>query len=117
MKKTIMILVLGALVACLVPMTVWAQDWQTNTMQGSGSSYSSSVTPVGATNVDQQAYTTEGNNTPNRISGRRNFEEFDPINHSTESPIGDAVLPLLLMAMGYAVYSVARVYRRRRVLS
>ena len=87
MKNVILKMAMCALIVCALPTAINAQDWQTNTMQGSGSSYSSPITPVGATNVDQQATTTYSST--NRISGRRNFEDVsDPGNQSNESPIG-----------------------------
>lgn len=111
MKKTMIILVLGALVACLVPVTVQAQDWQTNTMQGSGSSYSSPITPVGATNVNDQATTTYSS--PNRITGRRNFDTYDDPNASDQSPIGSEGAFLLFVA---AAAGILYLRKRRAVV-
>lgn len=97
MKKMIVRMAMCALVVCALPMALAAQDWQTSTMQGSGSAYSSQVTPVGATNVDQQATTTYG---PARnISGRKNFEEYDSPNVSDQSPIGSEWALLLFAAI------------------
>ena len=87
MKKAILRMAMCALVVCALPMALAAQDWQTSTMQGSGSAYSSQVTPVGATDVQHQATTTYA---PARnVSNRRNFDTpDDPGHQSGDSPIG-----------------------------
>ena len=113
MKNAILKMVMCALIVCVLPTAIVAQDWQTNTMQGSGSNYSSPITPVGATNVDQQATTTY--TAPRHgITGRRNFDDAaQDQNQDTEnSPIGDAVLPLLLMAM----LAAGVVYKRNNTI-
>ena len=75
----------------------------------SGSTYSSTVHEVGSSSP---------NNSPSRglrkapPGGTGTVSDYDPTN--PQLPLGDAVLPLLLMAMGFAVYSAARAYRRRR---
>ena len=116
MKRVMIIIVLGALMACLVPATAQnAQEnqWKTSTMQESGSAYSSNVTAVGATGVASMATTTSS--TPQVTSGpRKDKIGGGEYGQSTESPIGDAVLPLLLFAAAYAAYSASRVYRRKR---
>ena len=119
MKKYMMIMVLGALMAYLVPAQAQRnQDqWQTSTMQTSGSAYSSQVTAVGATAVPSEATTTDANYAPGRPGQpRRSIDTNNEWEDDGDqgSPIGDAVLPLMLMAMAYAVYSVARVYKRKR---
>ena len=97
MRKAILRMAMCALVVCALPMALAAQDWQTSTMQGSGSAYSSQVTPVGATDVDQQATTTYG---PARtISNRRNFDNYNDPNQSDQSPIGSEWALLLFAAI------------------
>lgn len=111
MKKMIVILVLGALSVCSVPAVAQTQDWQVSTMQGSGSSYASQVTPVGASSIDGTAsdntadsFNWHGN--PRRsIELNEEFEDNDP-----GSPIGDGVLPLMLMA----AMAGGVIYLRRR---
>ena len=88
MKKMIVRMAMCALVVCALPMALAAQDWQTSTMQGSGSAYSSQVTPVGAQNVEPQATTTYSS--PRRISGRRN----DDFNETGENGVGDNGSPI-----------------------
>ena len=114
-----MILVVGALTACLLPQAVCAQqEWQsTSTMQGSGSAYSSQVTAVGATGVAVLgASSSAPANAPSRphreqASGRNAGEATTG---SNQSPLGDALLPLLLMAAGFGVYSALR--RRKAII-
>ena len=85
-----------ALVVCALPMALAAQDWQTSSMQGSGSAYSSQVTPVGATDVQQQATTTYA---PARnISGRKNFDIGGDAGQGP-SPIGSEWALLLFAAL------------------
>ena len=120
MKNNIMmILVLGMLMACLLPLALnaqTAQEWQsTSSMQGSGSAYSSQVTTVGAANVGNMATTTYSQS-PSMASGRRRINDggtnqdggiTDP-----NSPIGDAMLPLMLMAASFGLYTALR--RRKK---
>jgi len=104
-----MILVVGALMACLLPQAVCAQqEWQsTSTMQGSGSVYSSQVTSVGAATVNSMATTTYS---PTQASSgpRRSKERNEDLEGNPDSPLGDAVLPLLLMAAGFGLYTAVR---------
>ena len=98
-----------ALVVCALPMALAAQDWQTSSMQGSGSAYSSQVTPVGATNVDQQATTTYS--AGRRISGRKNEGDFGPGQNggywdNENSPIGSEWTLLLFAAITAIVIAI-----------
>lgn len=112
MKKIIMIIMAVALVA----LPTMAQDWQsTSTMQGSGSTYSSQVTGVGAAGVDNMATTTESY--APAAAGRRKMGESgrnpgDISTGSTESPLGDPVWPLMLMALAFGGYIAVK--RRRK---
>ena len=99
MKKLVMIIMAVALVA----LPTMAQDWQsTSTMQGTGSSYAPQVTAVGAAEVTEMATTTESYS-PARSSGPRRLpgDLSNPGDQSSEFPIGDAVLPLMLLACAY----------------
>ena len=108
MKKIVMIIVAAALVA--LPATAQtAQEWQsTSVMQGTGSNLASQVTAVGATGVGEMAITTTENSSPAKAPGgpRRAFGE----NEGNPQPLGDALIPLLLMAMLFA----GVVYTRRK---
>jgi len=115
MKKIMMIMVLGALIACLVPAAAQnPQEWQsTSAMKGAGSSYSSQITAVGATSALSEATTTDSYspakapNGPRRVIGNNQ----DGGEGSNDSPIGDAVLPMMLMAM---VFTGVIYFRKRR---
>lgn len=128
MKRMINIAV-GMLIVCLLPLAAFAQsgDWQsTSALPGSGSAYSSQVTAVGASNVTGQA-TTAGSAPAKAISIRPRRDDNDSGGAFGEgaevtttidydnSPIGDALLPLLLMAAGFAGYTVLRRRGRQRV--
>ena len=121
-----MIRTVGVLIVCLLSLVAFAQqDWQsTSVMQGSGSTYSPQVTEVGATSVASEATTTESYSPaktpggPRRTSISNDEDEGWTPRTDTEgtdlSPIGDAVLPLMLMAVAFCgvVY-----FRRRKALS
>ena len=96
-----------------------AQEWQTSTMQGSGSNYAPQVTAVGAASVPSEATTTTATYSPGKSGHIRRDSGGDPWGTNqdagdtdTGSPVGDALLPLLLMAMVYGVGCI--VYRRKR---
>lgn len=120
MKKIMMIMVLGALVACLVPANAQnQQDWKTtSSMQASGSVLAPQVTAVGATGVAQQASTTtdySASNVTGRSIRRSKENPTDPgTTTDTSSPLGDAVWPLMLMALAYL--GVRVFFRRKRAL-
>ena len=89
----------------LMALPTMAQDWQsTSAMQGTGSNYAPQVTAVGAAGVTEMATTTESYSPasgPNRA--RKSFDTNpDPgKTNDDSSPIGDAVLPLMLLACAY----------------
>ena len=92
-----------------------AQEWQTSSLPGSGSNYAPQVTAVGASVAASEASTTTETYTPGAPGAiRRGFDTGGESGRSDESPVGDAVLPLMALAMVYAVYSATRVYRRKR---
>ena len=116
MKKFMMIIMAAALVA----LPAMAQQFRTSdqpqtefqstsTMQTSGSSYASQ--PM--LNADGTAYNPAAAATPMPDGPRKSFGDnpSDP-GHTTDngSPIGDAVLPLTLMALAFA----GLMYLRRR---
>ena len=91
-----------------------AQIQSTSTFTGSGSSYSSNPT----LNSDGTA-AYNGASSPAHVSGpRRNnyndlFDQGADTGQSDQSPVGDAVLPLLLMAFAFG--GVIYLRRRQRV--
>ena len=103
MKRIMMMIMAVALMA--LPTMAQQPEWKsTSTMQGTGSAYVPQVTAVGATDVNSMATTTESYSPAKAPSGpRRGFiDPSNPGNQSNESPIGDAVLPLLLMSLAFA---------------
>ena len=85
------------------------QEFQsTSTMLGSGSSLSSQVTTPGATSVESTASTTSNNSPAKAPGGPR---KIGPTHGGDNpNPIGDAVLPLLLIALMY----IGVTYLRKR---
>ena len=130
MKKIMMLVVMvAAFVLPTMAQSFSQQDpntiqfQSTSTLQTSGSTYSSNPT----LNEDGTAYSPAASapaGGPRRIGGLPggggggggSVDLPDTSKDSGNVPVGDAVLPLMLMAMAYAVYSVARVYRRKRRL-
>ena len=110
MKKFMMIIMAVALMA--LPTMAQQPDWKsTSTMQGTGSAYAPQVMEVGATTVPTIATTTESYSPNKAPSGpRRGKIDGADDKPSNQSPIGDAVLPLMLMAMLFA----GVVYTRRK---
>lgn len=107
-KKKVMMIIMAA---ALIALPTMAQDWQsTSAMQGTGSSYSPQVTAVGATDVNDMATTTETNQS--QPKGPNRAKKFDTGGDTPPgpSPIGDAVLPLLLMSLAFGMF----VYFRRK---
>ena len=117
MKRIMMIMILGALIVCpVLADNQNIEEWKsTSVMQTSGSTYSPPVTAVGAMSAPSEATTTESYS-PAKPSGPRRVigNNQDGGEGSNDSPIGDAVLPLLALVCVYAVYSGTRVYRRKR---
>ena len=97
MKKIIMIIMAVALYA-LPAMAQNSMDFRsTSTMQGSGT-YVAPVTAVGATSAASSYSPAQAPSGP-----RRGFiDPNNPGNQSNDYPIGDAVLPLALMALTFA---------------
>lgn len=91
-----------------------AQEWQTASLPGSGSNYAPQVTAVGASVAASEATTTTETYSPTGNPGaiRRGFDNGGETGRSDESPVGDAVLPLLALAMVYGIWCM--VYRRKR---
>lgn len=115
MRNKMMIVVLGALMVCLVPAAANGQpkeEWQsTSVLMPSGSNYSSQISEVGAAQVVSEAKTTTEVYSPAQApSGPRRVLPNGPESGQGPSPVGDAVVPLLVMAMLFA----GVVYTRRK---
>ena len=116
MKKIIMIIMAVALIA--LPTMAQQEQWQTSTMQASGSAYGSQVTPVGATSAPSEATTTAsyapgrlgaGVKTAGSLPGKPTNDEGDEGN----VPIGEPWMLAIFAAAFAAVIAV----RRRRTLN
>ena len=111
MKKFMMILMAVALIA--LPTMAQQQEWQsTSAMQTSGSNYTPQVNAIGAEGAYQMATTTTTDTYspagPRRVIG----DNQDPGHTEDESsPIGDAMLPLMLCALAFGGVVA---FRRRR---
>lgn len=120
MRKLVIMMIIMAVALFALPTMAQQQEWQsTSAMQGAGSSYSPQVTAVGATSVGEMATTTGSAKAPG--GPRRSFDGGSYEGGGTNpgetgfkddgSPIGDAVLPLMLMA---AVFCGVIALRRKR---
>ncbi len=118
MKKFIMILMAVALIA--LPTMAQQQEWQsTSAMQTSGSNYTPQVNAIGAEGAYQMATTTTTDTySPGRAHRAKKEGEDDPWGHNQDagetdegSPIGDAMLPLMLCALAFGGVVA---FRRRR---
>ena len=104
MRKLIMIIMGVALMA--LPTMAQQQEWKsTSTMQGTGSSYAPQISAVGASTVSEMATTTE-TYSPAKVGPRRSKDDPGEVEPFIDpgSPIGDAVLPLMLMAIAFGGY-------------
>ena len=101
-----MIMVAGMLMVCLLPLAAYAQqqEWRsTSTMPGVGSSLAPQVTAVGAVSAADMGTSTTETYSPAKAPGgpRKAFDTGAETGQSTESPIGDAMWPLMLLACAY----------------
>jgi hypothetical protein len=110
MKRIMMIIMAAVLVA--LPIMAQQQEWRsTSAMQGTGSSLAPQVTAVGATSVGDMATTTgsaKASGGPRKIGEASGRNPGDISTGSTNSPIGDALLPLMLMALAFGGYVAIR---------
>jgi len=124
MKTKLIVLVVGVLMVCLLPLTANAQtqDWQsTSAMQTSGSNYTPQVNAIGAESAQQIATTTTSYSPakgPNRMRQEESAGDGrtpgEATSGSNQSPLGDAMVPLSLIALAFCgvVY-----FRRKRALN
>ena len=117
MKTKLMIMAVGMLMVCLLPLAANAQpqeQWQsTSAMKTSGSNYTPQINAIGAESAQPMATTTTATYTPSKAPGgpNRSIEYNDDFGGDEGSPIGDAMLPLMLCAV---VFGGAIAFRRRR---
>ena len=112
MKEKIIMIIMAVALYALPAVAQNMEFRSTSTMQGSGN-YVAPVTAVGATSAASEATTTYSPaKAPN--GPRRSLETPGEVGQG-ESPIGDAVLPLMLFA---GAFLCMRVFlRRKRALS
>lgn len=107
--RIVMILMAVALIA----LPTMAQDqWQsTSTMRGTGN-YVAPVTEVGANSAISVATTTDDYSPAKAPGGPRKIDVYTP-NTDPNASVGDALIPLMLMALAFCgvVY-----YRRKKAL-
>ena len=111
--RIVMIIMAVALLA--LPTMAQQQEWQsTSVMQTSGSDYVPQINAVGAERAQPMATTTTTYSPANGPQRAKKFDTGGDSGQSSESPIGDAMVPLMLMAMLFAgvVYT-----RRKKALS
>ena len=117
MKARIVMILMAAVLVAL-PTMAQQQEWRsTSAMQGTGSSLAPQVTAVGATSVGDMATTTGSAKAPGgsrKIGGPSGRNPGDVSTGSTESPIGDALLPLMLMALAFGGYTAIK---RRKLIA
>ena len=113
MKKIMMIIMAVALIA--LPTMAQQQQWQsTSTMQGTGSTLAPQVTAVGATTVGEMATTTGSAKAPGGPRRTESYNDDDwgvnpQVGEGDEgSPIGDALIPLLVMSLAFGGYIAIR---------
>ncbi|MBR6830368.1 MAG: hypothetical protein IKM83_07130 [Paludibacteraceae bacterium] len=111
--KTRIVMILMAVVLIALPIMAQQQEWKsTSTMQGAGSSYAPQISAVGATTANEMATTTESYSAAKAPGGpRKDYWKPGEYGQDEESPIGDALLPLILCA---AVFCGVIALRRKR---
>lgn len=99
-KRIVMILMAVALMA-LPTMAQEQEQWKSTSIMSGASGYTAPITEVGSSSVGQMATTTCS--AAKAPSGPRK-SKIDGADDkpSSQSPIGDAVLPLVLMALTFA---------------
>ena len=115
MRKLVIMMIMGVALMAL-PTMAQEQEWKsTSAMQTSGSVYTPQVNAVGATGVAEMATTTNGTSSSTPHRAKRSTDspgEVETTVDTENSPIGDAVLPLLLCALAFGGYIAIR--RKKR---
>jgi hypothetical protein len=107
MRKYMMIIMAVALMA-LPTMAQEQEQWKSTSIMSGAGGYTAPITEVGSSSVGQMATTT---GSPAKApGGPRKSLIGGPEDKPGPSPIGDAVLPLMLMAFAFG----GVVYLRRR---
>ena len=115
-KKARIVMILMAVALMALPTMAQQQEWKsTSAMPGTGSTYSPQLTEVGATSAAEMGTTTttetySPSKGPRRVIGTNP----DGGEGSNDSPIGDAMLPMLLCAAAFC--GVIALRRKRSAL-
>ena len=101
------------IICCLVSLSTFAQESTNESVESryAYKTYTPQITAPGAENVSYMATTTTENESTGSHRGPRRSKEgnTDPgITDDPNSPIGDALLPLALLALAFAVLRAAR---------
>ena len=109
-KKRIVMMIMAVALLALPTMAQQQEQWKSTSIMSGAGGYTAPITEVGATSAGQMATTTSS---PAKAPGgpRRDFYHGPEAEQDTESPVGDAVLPMTLMALLFGGY----VALRRRV--
>mgnify|MGYP006935987620 CR=1 FL=1 len=109
-KKRIVMMIMAVALLALPTMAQQQEQWKSTSIMSGAGGYTAPITEVGATSTGQMATTTSS---PAKAPGgpRRDFYHGPESGQDTESPVGDAVLPMTLMALLFGGY----VALRRRV--
>ena len=99
-KRIVMILMAVALMA-LPTMAQEQEQWKSTSIMSGASGYTAPITEVGSSSVGQMA-TTTGSAAKAPGGPRRDKIGGADDKPSSQSPVGDAVLPLVLMALTFA---------------
>ena len=106
MRKLIMIIM--AVVLYALPTMAQNMEFRsTSTMQGTGN-YVAPVTAVGATSAAASYSPAKAPGGPRKNNYNDLFDKGADTGQSSESPIGDAVLPLILMALAFGGFIAIR---------
>lgn len=116
MKKTLKVMacglwVMGVLLLSMPAMAQTMQFQSTSAMRGTGSIYTPQVSEVGAITAPSQATTTESYSPAKAPGMRKGFDTGAETGQSGESPIGDAVVPMIAFAL---VFCGVIALRRKR---
>ncbi len=111
-KKRIVMMIMAVALLALPTMAQQQEQWKSTSIMSGAGGYTAPITEVGATSAGQMATTTSS---PAKAPGgpRRDKISGGEYGQSDQSPVGDAVLPMTLMALlfGGAIY----LRRRQRV--
>ena len=106
------------IICCLVSLSTFAQETNPESVESryAYKTYTPQITAPGAENVSYMATTTtENESTGSHRGPRKAFDTPEDPNQSNESPIGDAVLPLVLLALAFGGASFLRKHRNREI--